>query len=155
MTTTIFPTPSYSIDLADGIESELDETVSSFWLSGNDVLLQLSSYVRTDGTQVGANERLNERLSKSELTAVRDRDLRCESCPDFACKGGLDREGIEWIYCYAVWADLAVFATISGTVASLANESALLGPLARACSRLTCRCSRRAGWQLRVDPGQS
>lgn len=123
--TRTFPTPSYSIDLPEAIESELDKTVSSFWLSGSDVLLQVSSYARIDGTQVGANQRLNERLSKSSLTAIHDFELRCESCPDFACTSGLDLEGVEWIYCYAVWPHLAVFATISGRTTSLANESAL------------------------------
>ena len=119
-----FPFPSYSVDLPEDVKSDIDGRVSSFWMDGRDGLLQLSSYTRQDGPQVGAAERLMDRLSKGELTILHDIELYCESCEDFACKSGVNREGVQWIYCYAVWPNLTVFATISGLPAVFAGNSA-------------------------------
>jgi hypothetical protein len=36
------------------------------------------------------------------------------SCPDYAAMSGVDDKECRWLFCYAVWQDLTVFATISG-----------------------------------------
>jgi hypothetical protein len=121
----VFSTPSYSIVLPDEIQSSLDEEVSSFWVEGSDVLLQLSSYARHDGQQVGAAERLTDRLAKGELTETRDIEVSYRASADFACKAGRDRQGAQWVYCYAVWPHLAIFATV------FVGTHDLIGPEAR------------------------
>jgi hypothetical protein len=110
----VHPTPSYSLELPSDVRSEVEGRVSSYWREGSDILLQVSSYKRESGPQVGAMRRLDDRLSKGHLTGVRTINLQCEGCEDVACKIGFSPDGLEWIYCYAVWPHLAVFGTVSG-----------------------------------------
>jgi hypothetical protein len=117
----ISPTGSYLISLPADISSEKDERVVSFWKSGKEALLQISSYVRETGPQVSATERLKARLDKERLTDVKTENMAIPHCPDCAAASG-NEDGVKWLYCYAVWPDLTVLITISGPPGELEQQ---------------------------------
>lgn len=119
---TISPTQSYTLNLPDDVVSDGDDQVFSWWRDGSEVLLQISSYRRSDGSQVTARERLNERCLKEEFLTVNAARCLSTDCPDVASASGVDSEGIEWHYYYLVWPDLAVFASVSGRPNALLSE---------------------------------
>lgn len=119
---TISPTQSYFLKLPDDVVSDQDDRVFSWWRNGSEVLLQLSSYLRIEGPQVSAKDRLNDRLSQTNfLLSAESSDLSID-CPDIAFASGIDSEGIQWFYYYLVWPDLAIMATISGESRTLKSE---------------------------------
>ena len=61
---TVRPSPSYTVSVPDAAREEHEGRVSSYWLHGEPVLLQLSSYLRLDGPQVAAHERLQDRVKR-------------------------------------------------------------------------------------------
>jgi hypothetical protein len=86
----------------------------SYWLQGHEVLLQLSSYARVEGKQVSATDRVKVRLAKENLSDVKIEHISIPSCPDHAAMSGVDIQQYRWLFCYAVWPDLTILATISG-----------------------------------------
>lgn len=116
---TISPTESYEMDIPEDAVEDIDGNVTSYWRSGEDVLLQVSSYRRIEGEQVVAKQRLSERFTCESLVDVAEEDLGLENCPDIAAVSGTDDQGVRWIYCYAVWPDLTVFVSVSGQSSEL------------------------------------
>jgi len=111
---TLNPTESYCISLPDDIAEDYDERVASYWKEGHSLLLQVSSYIRHEGPQVSAAERLKSRLQQESLLNVSWDVCVTIDCPDLDTAVGIDCEGVRWIYVYAVWPDLTIFASISG-----------------------------------------
>jgi hypothetical protein len=116
------PSPSFEIFLPDAVVHQTDEHVSSFWIDGGPVLLQLSSYVKLDGVPTPAKQRLQERILASS-----GRWKLWESSPLFidgaerAIAETIDPEGLLWVHAYIVWPHLTVYATISGPEDELRN----------------------------------
>jgi len=118
------PSSSYYLEMPREIHEQYDERVSSFWSDESPLLLQLSSYVRSEGLQPGAHERLQERISKH------DQNWNCWSSrihPDAALDQAtaefIDVNGLLWVHCYLVWPHLTVYATISGPEALVRDQS--------------------------------
>lgn len=107
-------TRSYGIEVPTDTVEEVDGPVVSYWIPGKATLLQLSSMRRAAGDQVEAGQRLAERIASGDLRDVRTERLEIDKCPDVASASGLDEESTRWVYCYAVWPDLAVFLSVSG-----------------------------------------
>jgi hypothetical protein len=63
-TKTVKPSSSYSLKLPEEVRESFEGTVSSFWIEGSPLLLQLSSYIRSEGKQLEAEHRLRERIAK-------------------------------------------------------------------------------------------
>jgi hypothetical protein len=118
------PTGSYVISLPAGVCEDKDNRVASYWLPGKEVLLQVSSYVRTEGKQVAAKERLKNRMAEESLAAVKLENMPVPSCPDCAAMSGIDEQGGRWYFCYAVWPDLTILLTISGSPDELLKHGA-------------------------------
>jgi hypothetical protein len=118
------PTGSYTIMLPADVCEDKDDRVMSYWLQGNEVLLQLSSYARIEGKQVSANDRLKVRLAKENLSDMKIENISIPSCPDCAAMSGVDDKGYRWLFCYTVWPDLTILTTISGRPDELAKHGA-------------------------------
>jgi len=111
----IRPSKSYEISLPRCVQEEYDGRVSSFWFAGEPLLLQLSSYIREDGPQVTARNRLQERIAKTPGNwTYWKRPLNENPQVDQATAELLDEHGVLWVHSYFVWSHLAVYATISG-----------------------------------------
>jgi hypothetical protein len=112
---TIRPSSSYQVFLPEEISEKNDDRVSSYWLAGEPVLLQMSSYIRDSGGQVGATERLQGRIAKSSATwSIWTRSLNEDASVDQAIGEMTDDGGLTWLHIYLVWPHLTVYATISG-----------------------------------------
>lgn len=109
----ICPTGSYCISVPDDVAEDYDGQVASFWKEGANLLLQVSSYARYEGAQVGAQERLRRRLERESLHDISHSPPVSPNCPDWAAASGIDEEGVEWIFIYAVWDDLTILLTVS------------------------------------------
>ena len=120
---TISPSSHYCLDLPAEIHEQYEGGVASFWHDKTDVVLQTSSYFRTEGDQVGAQRRLQERLHNELFTSLRPVEVTPARCSDAAAATGLDEEGLQWILGYAVWPDLAVFYSICGKQETFASKS--------------------------------
>ncbi len=108
------------IDLPQEVREQYDGRVCSFWKDGKPLLLQLSSYLRAEGTQLGARGRLRERMAKhAEDWKAWDENLFPELSVDQATAEFLDESGLLWIHSYLVWPHLTVYATISGPEADV------------------------------------
>ena len=111
----IRPSKSYELSLPQCIQEERSGRVSSFWLAGEPLLLQLSSYIREEGSQVMASNRLEERIAKTPgKWTLSKRPLNQNRHVDQATAELLDEHGMLWVHSYFVWSHLAVYATISG-----------------------------------------
>lgn len=121
---TVNPTGSYTIKLPINVLENNDDRVTSYWLEGQEVLLQLSSYARIEGNQVSANDRLKDRLNAENLSDPKIESISISACPDCAAMSGIDDQGYRWIYCYAVWPDLTILITVSGRQSELAKHGA-------------------------------
>jgi hypothetical protein len=121
---TVSPTGSYIMTLPANVCEDKDDRVTSYWLPGHEVLLQTSSYARTEGKQTPASERLKARFAKESLFDVKNEAISIPSCPDCAAMSGADDKGYRWLFCYAVWQDLAVLTTISGSLDELEKHGA-------------------------------
>lgn len=53
------PSSSYHLLLPKGILQKNEERISSYWLAGESVALQVFSFIRTSGEQIGAKQRLH------------------------------------------------------------------------------------------------
>jgi hypothetical protein len=109
------PFPSFDIVLPDAVVHRADERVTSYWVDGERVLLQLSSYFKPEGSPIPAEQRLRERIAKSS-----GRWKMWEHSPlvtygaEQAIAETVDSEGLLWIHAYFVWPHLTVYATVSG-----------------------------------------
>lgn len=110
---TVAPTPSYTLQLPAEAQERIEDDVASFWVPGDDTLLQLSSHTRESGRQVGARERLRTRLGSGQLRNARDVTLLVPACADVAAASGEDEDGTSWLYVYLVWPRLMILATVS------------------------------------------
>jgi hypothetical protein len=119
---TICLTNSYTLTLPDDVASEVDDRVFSWWLAGNEALLQISSYSRSSGAQFSARERLNARRQQTKFLKDDTAPRLSTDCPDIAFASGIDSEGMQWHYYYLVWPDLTIFATVSGPTSALLDE---------------------------------
>lgn len=109
------PTGSYSITLPSDVVADYDGRVASYWLPGDNALLQLSSYKRSEGPQICASERLRDRVAGEGIACGRPFAVDITDCPDVAAVEWEDEEGFAWVMCYLVWPHLAVLATISAS----------------------------------------
>jgi len=109
------PSSSYQVALPEDVCEQSEERVSSFWLDGKPLLLQLSSYVREKGRQVGARTRLKERIAKhSQRWSTWEAKIYPDSAVDQATAEFTDENGVLWVHSYLVWPHLTIYATISG-----------------------------------------
>ena len=110
------PSSSYQATLPEDICEQSEEQVSSFWLDGKPLLIQLSSYVREKGLQVGALSRLKERIAKhAQRWSTWETKIYPDSAVDQATAEFTDENGILWVHSYLVWPHLTIYATISGS----------------------------------------
>jgi hypothetical protein len=108
------PTSSYQIELPEDIRRENDERVSSFWIDQQPLLLQVSSFQRTEGVPVAAKRRLLDRIEKTP-SDWKEMELEIVSDASVDQAFAEQREGgLVWLHCYFVWPHLTVYATISG-----------------------------------------
>jgi len=112
---TVKPSNSYQLSLPDDVREDIDRTVSSYWVEGRPLLLQLSSYIRTSGEQVGAEERLKDRMAKrAQDWTILETKIRTDSAVDEASAKFTDADGVTWMHSYLVWPHLTIYATIAG-----------------------------------------
>jgi hypothetical protein len=112
---TVRPSPSYTVSVPDAAREEHEGRVSSYWLDGEPVLLQLSSYLRLDGPQVAAHERLQDRMKRHPATwTVWSRRAHPAPSVDQATADWVDQNQILWVNSYLVWPHLTVYALVSG-----------------------------------------
>ena len=110
---TLCTTGSYRIDVPQDTAEDVEDDVVSLWRKQQSVLLKISSHRRHMGTQMSAESRLKARLEKEKFIQSLDVNLPTFDVPDFAASGGIDNDRVNWIHCYWVWADLALYITIS------------------------------------------
>lgn len=110
----VSPTGSYFFDVPEMASEDQAGRVFSFWVQDRSLLLQVSSYSRHEGAQVGAMERLDALLKRQPLAGLSAGPSMAVDCPDYASAKGVDNEGCVWVYAYAVWDDLALMITVSG-----------------------------------------
>jgi len=112
---TVKPSNSYQVTLPENVCEQFEERLSSFWLEGKPLLLQLSSYVREKGRQLGAQTRLEERIEKhAQKWSTWESEIYPDSAVDQAAAEFIDENGILWVHSYLVWPHLTIYATISG-----------------------------------------
>jgi hypothetical protein len=109
------PSDSYQLDVPQNICEQVDERVSSFWLDGNPVLLQLSSYIRAHGKQLTAKDRLNDHIAKNDYKWNRWKTkIHPDQYIDQATAEFVDEGSLLWIHTYLVWPHLTIYSIISG-----------------------------------------
>ena len=112
---TIKPSSSYSIVVPEDSQEEFDGAIASFWRPGEQLLLQLSSYLRHEGEQLDAATRMRDRMSKLERTFdVWRSKIHSDASVDQSTAEFTDQNGVLWLYSYLVWPHLTIFATVSG-----------------------------------------
>lgn len=109
------PSPSFEVLLPDGVAHQADERVSSYWVDGEPVLLQLSSYLKLDGRPIPAKQRLEERIARStgQWKMWESSHLVIHGTEQ-AIAETVDPKGMLWVHAYFVWPHLTVYATVSG-----------------------------------------
>jgi hypothetical protein len=118
---TISPTASYEVDVPDGIHQDIDGRVTSLWLEGSQLALQLSSFTRSEGEQVLATQRLQDRIQRAGGSWT-DFALRLRpTIKDFAVAITTDSDGTAWVHAYLTWPDLCIYATLSGPPEQIAD----------------------------------
>ena len=117
------PSPSYTLRLPEDVCLRVDGQVTSFYRKGESLLLQLSSYIRNEGKQVGATERLKERMSKhGGKRRLRKSNIHApEESLDQAAVEFVDESGVLWIYAYLVWPHVTVYATLSASESEISQ----------------------------------
>ena len=109
------PSSSYQVTLPEDVCEQSERQLSSFWLDGKPLLLQLSSYIREKGRQVGARARLKERIAKhAQRWDTWEAKIYPDSAVDQATAEFTDKNGVLWVHSYLVWPHLTIYATISG-----------------------------------------
>jgi hypothetical protein len=117
------PAPSYEVTVPDDVVEDHDGRVSSYWRPGSALLLQLSSALRIQSEQVSAADRLRD-LHNRSLAKWSPFNLTPVSFPgDFVASQMVDSKGLRWIHAHLTTSDLAVYATISGSVEDFKDES--------------------------------
>lgn len=114
----IKPSNSYHLTLPANIVESYGGGVSSFWIAGEQLLLQLSSFIRREGEQIDAATRLRDRIKKSSNPKQWIPWAVPSAVTPNADRAGAeitDEKGVLWIHAYFVWPHLTVYATISGT----------------------------------------
>jgi hypothetical protein len=106
------PFPSLSLLLPDDVVEAIDSTVASYWTRGDTCLLQIRSFLREQGPQVSAVQRLSERTRAGGGWETVNLPHRIEGC-DMAAASNKDDKGTSWVHVYLVWDWLAVHATVS------------------------------------------
>lgn len=110
----IRPSNSYELSLPRTVAERHDAGVSSFWLANEPLLLQLSSYIRREGPQVTAQDRLRDRIAKTPGNWCAWKQS-LSGAPDVdQAAAELLEGGVLWMHCYLVWPHLTIYATISG-----------------------------------------
>jgi len=121
---TITPSSSYQLSLPASVQERTDGRVSNFWLNGEPLLLQTSSYIREAGSQVSAQARLSDRISKHpEQWCIWQERLHDDPRLDQAIGEFVDKSGVLWIHAYFVWPHLTVYATVSGPTEQVRERS--------------------------------
>lgn len=112
---TVRPSSSYQLELPHQICEQNDGRVSSFWLDGCPLLLQLSSYVRGHGDQMAARDRLQARITKDKQKwKLWKTKIYPDSSVDQATAEFTGSDGVVWVHTYLVWPHLTIYSTISG-----------------------------------------
>jgi hypothetical protein len=107
------PFPSLSLLLPDDIVEDNDTKVASYWKPGDDTcLLQISSFLRVEGPQVSAAQRLTDRMRALGEWKTVSLARTIEGC-DIPAASTKDGEDTSWVHVYLVWDWLAVYATVS------------------------------------------
>jgi hypothetical protein len=101
-----------SLLLPDEIVEDADPNVASYWKPHDTCLLQLSSFVRDQGPQISAMQRLSERTRVGGNWEPVDVSFTIEGC-DVAAASTQDDEATSWVHVYLVWEWVAVHATVS------------------------------------------
>ncbi len=109
----VAPTPSYSIEIPDDCEEELDGSVISYWRPNESTALQLSSYRRADGAQLTARERLAARIARGGRPTLSQIAIALPYT-DYAAAIGTDDENVTWLYVYISWPSATLLVTLSG-----------------------------------------
>ena len=78
------------------------------------MLLQLSSYIRSEGKQFEAEHRLRERIAKDPGDWRVWSNKLCSSAIEQATGERTDETGVVWLHTYLVWPHLTIYVTISG-----------------------------------------
>ena len=109
--------------LPDEAVHEADERVSSFWIEGGPVVLQVSSYLKPDGRAMPAQQRLQERIAKSagQWQVWENSPFRIDGTEQ-AIAETVDTNGLLWLHAYIVWPHLTVYATVSGPQDEIRNR---------------------------------
>jgi hypothetical protein len=108
------PTGSYSVVLPEHISESVDTRVASYWITGEPLLLQLSSYQRVEGPPMPAHERLAQRMASTGGSwAELERNLCKDPTVDQAA-AAIVSDDVTWLHAYFVWPHLTVYATVSG-----------------------------------------
>jgi hypothetical protein len=117
------PSESYILAVPADAEEEYDGAVSSFWLSGQPLLLQVSAYVRTEGRQPSARQRLQARMDKTPANWKLWNDgLHPDPSVDQATAECMDSNQVVWIHTYLVWPHLALYTLVSGPETSVYGD---------------------------------
>jgi len=114
-TKTVKPSSSYSLKLPEEVRESFEGTVSSFWIEGSPLLLQLSSYIRPEGSQLEAERRLKDRIMKDPgIWRIWSNKLFLSATIEQATGERTDETGMVWLHTYLVWPHLTIYVTISG-----------------------------------------
>jgi hypothetical protein len=121
---TLKPSSSYELALPEDVREQFDGRVSSFWLDGQPLLLQFSSYIRDKGTQIGASDRLRARIEKhTETWRAWKSKIYADPAVDQATAEFTDSKGVLWVHTYLVWPHLTIYVTISGPKALVSDQN--------------------------------
>jgi hypothetical protein len=117
------PSSSYELALPESVCEQSDGRVSSFWLEGQPLLLQFSSYIRETGVQTTASDRLRTRIGKqAEPWRVWKSKIYPDPVVDQATAEFTDAKGVLWVHTYLVWPHLTIYAIISGPKAQVTGQ---------------------------------
>lgn len=106
------PFPSVLILLPDDVVEDANGNFVSYWRKGDSCLLQISSFLRSQGAQVSAEQRLSQRIGASSGWQSFKLRREIEGC-ETAAASMTDDQGTSWAHVYLVWEWLAVHATVS------------------------------------------
>lgn len=106
------PFPSFSLLLPDDVSEDRDSKVASYWKPNDTCLLQMSSFLREQGPQISAIQRLSERMRTGGEWQPVSLTHSIKGC-DIAAASTSDDEGISWVHVYLVWEWLAIYATVA------------------------------------------
>jgi hypothetical protein len=113
---TVRPSSSFSLTVPDGIIEDVDGRASSYWFLESPTLLQLSSYIRVEGPQVSAAQRLKDRMEATPGDwKIWAEPIHPNRTIDQAAAQYVDEDSVKWVHAYLVWPHLAIFVTISGS----------------------------------------